>query len=158
MARRFLPFLAAALVLDLGAFAGTAYAYFTASGSGSGSGTVETLQAVAIVSPTLSPSDVLYPGRTADVTLTLTNPNNHAVTVTTVLAYSTISATWGKGTCSGTGGVTFTDQTGLTDKTIPAHTTKSFHFPTAASMSSASSTTGCQTATFFIPVTVTVKT
>lgn len=151
--RRLVPFLVAALVLSLGVVAGTAYAYVSASGSGTGSATVS-IQAVGFLTPT-TPSSLLYPGGTADMTVKVHNPNPYQVTVTTVVGSGMITPTSEHSSCTPTG-VTFTTQTGLTGYTIAATGTLSLDFTGAAYMNTSSST-GCQNATFTIPVTVTVK-
>jgi hypothetical protein len=63
---------ALAVVLAL-AIAGGAFAYFTASGAGSGSASASTAQEVTLSVGT--PTTQLYPGASADVKLTASNPN-----------------------------------------------------------------------------------
>jgi hypothetical protein len=65
-----------AIVVALAVAAG-AIAYWTTSGSGSASATAGTTQAVTI-SPA-SPTSALYPGGSADVAATISNPNSVAV-------------------------------------------------------------------------------
>jgi hypothetical protein len=60
------------LVLD-----GTAFAYWGGSGSGSGAGTTGTAAPVSLSAGT--PTAALYPGGTASVVLTVSNPNLFAV-------------------------------------------------------------------------------
>lgn len=155
--RRFAPVLVGTLVLAVGAGAGSAYAYFTASGSGTGTGAVGTVQAVGVVAST-SPSSQLYPGGTADVTVKVHNPNRYPITVTTVVGAGPITATAAHPSCTTTG-VTFTTQTGLTGPgyTIGPTGTGQLDFTGAAYMDTSSST-GCQGASFSIPVAVRVKT
>jgi hypothetical protein len=87
--------------------------------------------------------------------LQVNNPNNFAVKLTAVTGTGTITATGGIGTCTTTG-VTFTAP-GLLTQDIPANSSNvSVDLPGAASMS-ATSQTGCQGATFTIPVTITVQ-
>jgi hypothetical protein len=139
----------------IGLGSGAAWAYFSSSGSGTGTATVGTMTTVLLISATVSPSSSLYPGTSGDVVLKVTNPNGFTVTLVKVVQSGTITATGAKGTCSATGGVSFTNQTGLS-VTVPAHSSKSIHLATAAAMST-SSPTGCQGATFLIPVTITVE-
>ena len=72
---RWIRLLLAALVA-LAAAAG-AFAYFTSTGSGSGSGQVGATQQVTITPGT--PTAALYPGGSADVKATISNPNPTAV-------------------------------------------------------------------------------
>jgi hypothetical protein len=141
-----------ALVAGLGA--GTAFAYFTSTGSGSGSGSTGTLQAVTVAAVAGTPSSTLLPGGpAADVVLNVYNPNTFAVTLVSVTGNGLITADGGHAGCTTTG-VTFSNQTNLSD-TIAASDTTLVHLPGAASMSS-SSLSACQGATFSIPVAITV--
>ncbi len=143
---------AVGLIIGLGS--GVAYAYLTSSGSGTGSASIGTMQPVTLVSATVAPSTLLLPGSTGDVTLKVNNQNSFAVTLVSVTGTGgTITADGGHPGCTTTG-VTFTNQTSL-NTSIPASTTATIDLPGAASMSTASSA-GCQGATFFIPVTITV--
>ncbi len=112
-----------------------------------------TLVAVTLTT-TGSPSSALVPGGTADVVLGVHNPNAFSVTLVSVSGGpGSITADSGHPGCTTTG-VTFTDQTGLNIVVAPSGTT-TVHLANAASMGSSSST-GCQGATFNIPVTITV--
>ncbi len=143
---------AVGLIIGLGS--GVAYAYLTSSGSGTGSASIGTMQPVTLVSATVAPSTLLLPGSTGDVTLKVNNQNSFAVTLVSVTGTGgTITADGGHPGCTTTG-VTFTNRTSL-NSSIPASTTATIDLPGAASMSTASSA-GCQGATFFIPVTITV--
>ena len=59
--------------------AGSATAYWAATGGGSGSGDTDTAAAVTLSPAT--PTAVLYPGGSASVVLTVTNPNHFPVRV-----------------------------------------------------------------------------
>ncbi len=98
-----------------------------------------------------SPSSLLQPGSSADVILRVTNDNAFAVRITDVTANGSISVSGASGSCA-VPGVSFVDQTGLS-VAVPASSTVLVHLPGAASMSS-SSPSGCQGATFSIPVAV----
>ena len=133
-----------------------AIAALKSSGQGHGSalpGTLQPVTVAAIVNGD-SPSTQLQPGGTADVILRVRNANTHAVSLVSVVANGTITASGGIGTCTATG-VSFTNQTGLAVN-IPASSTTLVHLAGAASMST-SSTTGCQGATFSIPVAITAN-
>lgn len=147
--------IALALVGSVAAI-GIAIAAFDSSGQGDGialSGSMLPVTVAATVGGD-TPSTLLQPGSTADVILRVTNSNAASVTLTAVTGNGTITASGGIGSCpTGSTGVTFTDQTSLST-TIPASSTVLIHLAGAASMSS-SSLSGCQGATFSIPVAVT---
>ena len=107
------------VVLVLGV-AGAASAYWTGSGSGTGDGTSATTAPVT-VSPGTATAN-LYPGGTADVVLTVSNPNLSEVRIGS-LALDTSQGAGGFGVDAGHSGCAvetfgFTDQTGAW--TIPA--------------------------------------
>ena len=152
MKHRMLIFLA--VIALFGLSAGAAYAYFTSSGSQSSSGSAGSLQSVTVAATTGTPGTPLLPGGSGDVTLKVTNTNNYAVTLMSVTGAGSVTADAGHSGCTTTG-VTFTPQTSL-NMSIAANGTTQVDLPNAASMS-ASSSTGCQGATFSIPVTITVQ-
>jgi len=97
---------------------------------------------------------MLVPGGTADVILRVNNPNTAAVTLVSVTGGpGSITADGGHPGCTTTG-VTFTNQPSLSVAIAGSGTTL-VHLAGAASMGAASSD-GCQGATFFIPVSITV--
>jgi len=149
--RRLVSVLAIVGVLAVGA---AAWAYFTSSGSGSAHASTGSMSTVTLNAAAGTPSTPLYPGGTGDVSLEVNNPNAYAVTLVSVAGHGTITPDAGHSGCTTTG-VTFTNQTGL-NTTIPGGATNDqIALPGAVSMSSLSSS-GCQGATFSIPVTITV--
>jgi hypothetical protein len=86
------------------------------------------------------------------VKIKVTNPNAFAVTVTGVSGAGSITSDKGAG-CDASTGVTFTNQTGLT-QSVGAGATVTFTLSGAAAMSTAS-VTSCQGGVFTIPVTLT---
>ena len=138
------------------ASAGVAYAFIAGSGSGTGTasaGTMQTVTVSALVGGD-APSATLYPGGpAADVILRANNPNAYSVQIVGVAANGSITADGAHPGCTTTG-VTFTPPASPSI-TIPAATSSLVHLASAASMSTAS-VSGCQGATFAIPVTVTV--
>lgn len=144
----------AAVALGFGMGGGVAFAYFTSGGSGTGHATAGTLAPVTIESATASPSAALIPGSTGDVVLDIDNTNTYAVTLVSVTGNGTITPDAGHSSCATTG-VSFTNQTGLSTN-LPGNHTTVVHLSGAASMNTSSSN-GCQGATFFIPVTISVK-
>lgn len=144
--------LAVALLVVAGA---GAYAWFTAKGSGTGSGADGTVQPVTVQALVGgdAPSSKLQPGGTADVILRLSNPNSFALTLTAVTGGSPITADSGHSGCTTTG-VSFVNQSSLSIS-VPSGSSL-VHLPGAASMGTTSSS-GCQGATFSIPVTLSVR-
>lgn len=136
---------------------GLAGAWLTTVADGTGSATTSGMQAVTVAALTGgdAPSTELVPGGTADVVLRVSNPNPYAVVLTSASGIGAVGVTGGVGACPSSG-VTFTNQTGLAI-TIPASSDTLVHLAGAASMS-ATSPTGCQGATFGLPVAITVMT
>ena len=124
--------------------------------SGGGTATARGGQALPPTTTTVAGSAItsglLYPGSSGDVKITVNNPNTYPVTLTSVTPNGAPTASGGTGTCSTTG-VTLTG--GSSGTTIPANGSATLTLNNAASMSSASDT-GCQNATFTIPVTVAI--
>lgn len=148
--------LGAAVALLLAMGGGAAYAYFSSHGSGSGVATAGTgPQSVTIVAATGTPTSSLQPGGSADLTLTLNNPNSFAVKITGISQNGTLTVAGDSGCTASNSGVTVPTQTGLS-VTIPAGSGQVAHIANGAAMSS-SSNSGCQGAQFQVPVTVTVQ-
>ena len=152
---RLTPVLIAALTLALGVFGGTAYAYFAVTGSGTGQANVSTLSAVVVLHATGTPATSLFPGQSANLRLTLTNPNPHPVTVAGITQDGPVAVVGGTGCTSTNSGVSVPTKSSLTTVTLSPGT-HSFTLATGASMAT-TSPTGCQGASFQVPVTVTVK-
>lgn len=140
----------AVVIGTAGALAATAaFAAWTVTGGGSGTATATS--ASALTTSVATTTAALYPGITgANLYLTVNNPNPFPVAITSVNANGAAVPDGGHAACTTTG-VTFT--TTAVTQTVPASGSLSF---TAAgvAMSNASST-GCQGATFTIPVTFT---
>jgi hypothetical protein len=149
--RRLVSVLAAVGVLAVGA---AAWAYFTSSGSGSAHASTASMSTVTLNATAGTPSTPLYPGGTGDVSLEANNPNAYAVTLVSVAGNGSITPDAGHSSCTTTG-VTFTNQTGLTTTIPPSASNYQILLSGAVSMNSSSSS-GCQGATFSIPVTITV--
>lgn len=138
------------------ALSGGARAFWSARGSGSGSLTVGTMQPVTVAAFVGgdSPSSTLYPGGpAAEVILRINNQNSFGVTLVGVTGNGTITAVGGSGTCSITG-VTLNPPAAPNVALLPG--SQLVRLSGAATMSS-SSDTGCQGATFHIPVKITVQ-
>jgi hypothetical protein len=134
----------------------SAYAFFRANGSGTGTASVATPMAVtlAAVAGGDSATTKLQPGGIGDVILRVSNPNGFAVTLVSVTGNGTITPD-GSHSCATTG-VTFTNQTNLSVPINPTGSGSQLVDLTGAVAMSAASSTGCQGATFSIPVTITV--
>jgi len=152
--------LAVALILGLALFAGgTAYAMFSAGGSGTGSAPTGTMQDVTVSAFTGGdqPATTLIPGGTADVIVRVTNPNPAPVQVFSVEGNGAITADSAHSGCTTTG-VAFTAPSSPLNPavTVPAGSSLLFSLPGAAGMD-LTSQSGCQGATFQIPVTLTAR-
>jgi hypothetical protein len=144
--RRAVVFVAVA-VATFGAAA--AFAAWTVGGGGSGTATAVTAQ--SLTTSTATTTAALYPGITgANLYLTVNNTNPFPVTITSVNANGAAVPDAAHATCVTTG-VSYA--TTATTKVVPANGSLSFTVP-SVSMSNASDT-GCQGATFTIPVTFT---
>jgi hypothetical protein len=148
--------IALALVcLTLGLLSGSAAAYWTNHGSGAASGATGTMSTVTVTAFTGgdAPSSSLLPGGSSDVVLRISNTNAYAVTLTAISLNGSVTATGGIGACS-TPGVSpnFPSSPSIA---VPAGSTL-IHLHGAATMSAGSSS-GCQGATFEVPVAVTFQ-
>ena len=145
--RRKAAVLAMSITAALGATA--AFAAWTVGGGGTGTATATSSQ--NLTTSVATTTAALYPGITgSNLYLTVNNPNPFAVTITSVNANGAATADAGHPTCVTTG-VSFT--TTATSQVIPASGSASFTVAGVA-MSNASDT-GCQGATFTVPVTFT---
>ncbi len=141
----------AALAAALAA-AGIAVAAWLSSGSGrsgvtAGSALAPTTSTVAGSAVT---SGLLVPGTSGTAVVTITNPNSYTVKVLTIAPNGAATATGGTGTCTTTGVAFVAQQPGVT---LPARGSTTLTLAGAVTMSTASET-GCQGATFTVPVTV----
>ena len=132
--------------------AGVAFAAWTASGTGSGYAKAGSIQALTTVDVSASTTATLYPGGIGDVKLSVSNPNPAPITITGVSGNGTITSDKGAA-CNASTGVTFTNQTGLS-QVVPASGTATFTLSGSAAMSTASDN-ACQGAIFTIPISLT---
>lgn len=147
---------AATIALCLATGVGGAYAYWATVGAGSGAaanGTMATVTVEALVAGDTT-QDFLIPGGTADVAVRAYNPNNYAVQVYAIRGNGSPTADTNHPGCTTTG-VTFVGPAApLTPAlSIPANSSTLITLPGAATMSTTSSS-GCQGASFSIPVTL----
>jgi hypothetical protein len=141
----------AALAAALGA-AGIAVAAWLSSGSGRPGVSAGT--ALAPTTGTVAGSAVttglLTPGTSGTAIVTVTNPNPYTVKILTIAPNGAATAGGGVGTCATTGVSFSAQQPGVT---LAAKASTTLTLPGAVAMSTASET-GCQGATFTVPVTV----
>lgn len=156
------PALLAAVTLLVGLLGGTAYAFLATSGSGSGQGSVGTLTPVVVEQATVTPG-LLFPGGKAGLSLEIENPNDRPLTLVGVSEVgTTVTVTPATTGCTGaTAGVSVSSAvaSGLSD-TLKSHATSTgvtaLTIPTGATMST-TSPSACQSKSFHIKVTVTVR-
>jgi hypothetical protein len=141
-----------ALVVGLGA--GSAFAFFAKSMHDSGAAGADTARAVTVVQSQGTVVGTLFPGTTADLIVVLDNPNNFPVHIATVSGSGPVTSSGGIGVCTTTG-VTVPTQTGLSIAVAPGANVV-IHVPSGVAMG-ASSSSGCQGATFSVPVALTVQ-
>lgn len=132
---------AAAVTMSLG----VAQAFWTAGGSGTAS--VQAANGLQLVATPGTLGTLLYPGASTDLVISINNPNPYAVSVSAIATGTPTTTT----TACTTTGVTVGTLTGF-PKTLAANTSTTVTFTNAVGMSSAS-VTGCQGATFTIPIT-----
>ena len=151
-----------AVALTVGLFGvQQASAYFASGGTGHGSATGGTVQALTVTA-TGTVTSQLLPGGTADLHLVVANPNAFPVIVTgvTQTPLSTITVSGALGTCTAaSSGVTVSAAQPSLPVTITAVNggTQTIDLSGGASMTTGSAT-GCQQASFGIPVTLSVRT
>jgi hypothetical protein len=156
MKRKLLLAFASATVVA-GALAGGAYAYWSSHGSGSGTVSVGAPLSVTVEAASGTPSSTLLPSGTADLLVQVTNPNAYPVTIVRISQNlsGTVSVNGGTGCTAPNAGVSVPTQVGLTVSVAPGPSVV-VHIPGGASMTSGSAS-GCQGASFQIPVTLTVQ-
>jgi hypothetical protein len=146
--------LGAVIALVVGLGAGVAYGYFTGSGAGSGVAITGGDPPVTVIEASGTVTSELYPGASADLLVELDNPNNFSVDIVTITGNGTVTGSGGIGTCTSTG-VTVPTQTGLSIPVAPGDNVV-VHIPNGVTMG-ASSSSGCQGATFQAPIMITVE-
>ncbi|GAB3158146.1 hypothetical protein [Amycolatopsis sp. NPDC004378] len=126
--------------------AGVAYAAWTSSGSGTGSVT-STTSVDSAISPATSGS-ALYPGASTDFTVTVSNPNDYPVVVTSISGGSSALV---NGTCAA--GTVTSDAATAPAGTIAAHGTGTY---TLHAHMSGTADDACKSQTFSLPLTATL--
>jgi hypothetical protein len=160
MKRRLVMLVYGSIALAIVLATGGAVAYWTTTGAGSGSADVGAPQPVTVLAATATPSSLLVPGGTADLVLQLDNPNADPVRVVAVSQRGTtvtpVGATGSGTACTDTNtGVTVPSRTQLSIP-VASGTDVTVHLADGVAMSAASAS-GCQGATFRVPVDVVVQ-
>lgn len=148
-----LTVVAAVVALLVGS--GSAYAYWTTAGTGAGSAATGAALPVTLLTANAGVSTRLVPGGTADLSITVSNPNPWPVTITGVAqAAGSITVSGASGTCTTTG-VTVPTANALSIN-VASGASVDVTVPSGAAMSTASQS-GCQGASFRIPVALVVR-
>ncbi len=132
----------------------TAFAWWSTTGAATGS--ASTGAVVSLTTTASTPSGTtLLPGGSAPLVLTVTNPNPMAVVVTSVQLDTTrsVTASGATGSCTSPP----LSVAAATSVTLGPGATTTVTVPTAVSLG-ASAASGCQGATFTIPVTLSGRT
>jgi hypothetical protein len=151
----------------MGLAGGSAWAFITGgSGSGSGTTSVGTIQQVTVVAASGSPTSTLFPGGSADLRLTIDNPNSYSLEIVGVAQNGPVTVVGGSGCTSDTGtwpgitagnsGVSVPTATGISGVTFGPGNGVNADIPGGAAMA-ISSASGCQGASFEVPVKITVQ-
>ena len=152
---RRVPLLVGAVVsLVVGLGAGSAFAYFGRPMHDRGAAGAGMARSIAVVQSTGTVANKLYPGARADLVVEIDNPNNFSVDIVTVAPSGPVTSSGGIGSCTTTG-VTVPTQKGLSITVVPGSDVV-VHIPDGVSMGPTSSS-GCQGATFTVPVSLTVQ-
>ncbi len=140
-----------------GLFAGAAVAYWTVIGAGSASGPVSAVSSLTLSAGT--PTAQLYPGASADVALTVSNPNTTTVHISSLVLDTTQGSSGFSVDAAHSGcelpALSFTTATnGGAGWTVPAEVgsvegSLSIDLPSAVSMATSASS-ACQGASFSI--------
>ncbi len=144
---------AASIVAVVVAGGAITFGAWTVDGSGDDYAKAVTASNLAMNNVSATTVSDLYPGGTAHVKLSVTNPNNFSITITAVTANGAVTSN--DPACTTTG-VTFTTTTGLSHD-VGAGATVTFTLEGKAVMTNAS-LNACQGDIFTLPVTLTATT
>jgi len=159
--RRIAGLATAGLVALIGVSAGAGFAYWTSHSSGFGQATTDGAPAavhVVAVAGGTDPSTRLTPGQTAELVLEITNPNPFPVIIAGISQDGNVAPSGGSGpgaacTGGGSGSSGVSVPTQVLSVPVASGVQVVVRIPGGASMST-SSASGCQGASFQIPVTV----
>ena len=138
---------------------GVAAAYLSETGHVSHTGGTGRASPAAIKAITISTGTItgpLYPGATGDVQVTITNPYNPQSLTITGVSLGTIQVSGASGTCNTTGIVAATPTSITPSATVSGGAQSTVILHGAVTMTS-SSDSGCQGASFTVPVSVVTK-
>ena len=156
MRRSFILTSAAVATLVVIAAATAAYGYWTVAGDGAGQAATGSLESVVVTTTEVTPTTALLPGQSAAAAFAVTNPNHFAVTIAAVSGNGPVTVSGGSGCDAANAHVTFSDQTGL-EIAVSADAVDQHVELSAAVTMADSSASGCQSATFHIPITVATR-
>ena len=149
--RALIIFLVTGLSAALGG--GAAFAYVS-GGGGAGTGNATVASAQTVTASAASLSGTLYPGATANLTVTVKNPYaNLAMTITGLTSGGSIT---GGGTGCAASNVSLITTASFNPTTVSANSSRAITFTGAVQMSSGAPN-ACQGQSFVIPVAVTTK-
>lgn len=141
----------------IGPAGGVSYAFFVASGQGAGSAAVGAMRVVPLVAVSgASPATPLLPGSTGEAILELRNPNPFPVWLVEVRQSGPVVVSGGVGCSSVNAGIGLVTQAGLHVAVATGNHPVLVRLAGAVTMA-ADAATGCQGASFSIPVTATVQ-
>lgn len=147
---------AAVMVGALGS--GAAFAYFSSGGSGTGAATTGSGAEITVANGTTTG---LYPGGKGSLTVTINNPyKNTQLTITGITAGpDPITVTGGDGTCTAANSGVSLDTTDASPSqlTVAGGADPTITFSNAVAMDATTNHSGCQGATFSVPLKVNVK-
>lgn len=152
MRRRLVVSLAVAVLLV--ALADRGFAFWQSGGSGTGTAATGTPQPVTVRAATGTPSSKLLPGSSADLVVRIDNPNAYSVTIVGIAQNGTLTVSGGTSCTAANAGVSVPAQSGLS-LTVGTGTSV-VHIPAGAAMGTGSDS-GCQGASFRVPIMVTVQ-
>lgn len=143
------------VALVLGAGAGTAFAFFVDGGTGTGTITAGTVKSVTLIGASGTVVSKLVPGGTADLIIDLDNPNATHVIITSISQSGRVAVFGGQG-CTSHNSEVFAPTERDLHLRVATGTHIIVHVSHGAAMGTASAS-GCQGASFHIPVSVTVQ-
>jgi hypothetical protein len=150
------------IAVGVAAFAlptGVAQAYWMTTGSGTGTATAGTVSSLTGLTGTAAATGTLVPGGTGSLVVAVQNPNTVPITVTAISTGSVAVTVQGAaGACSTSDpAISLLAPSAGLPFTVPAGGTLSVTLSNAVAMATTAKS-GCQSATFGVPVTLTGRT
>jgi hypothetical protein len=138
---------------------GIAQAYWRSAGSGTGSAGTGTVSSLTGLTGSAASTGLLAPGGTGSLVVSVSNPNPTPITVTAISTGSvSVSVSGAAGTCTPTDpAISLATPSAGLPFTVPANGTATATLTDALAMG-VTAASGCQSATFSVPVTLTGRT